>query len=178
MVLNEFPKNYYYTTVKINKSKERILIITDKIADDKSASKGLFYYIAKNGFVYPLGLVESQIPFSNSKDYLYMNDGNNNLAFYISDKKFEIVKSKVKDIDKKADNIEFETIKSAEKFSGDYGEPAGDDVVKLSKEGLSFEYHDSQYKKKYIQKLMQECIDDGVKTNVQMYCQMVKKLHN
>lgn len=31
VVLLEFPKNYYYTTVKINKSKERILIITDKL---------------------------------------------------------------------------------------------------------------------------------------------------
>jgi DNA/RNA endonuclease G (NUC1) len=31
VVLSEFPKNYYYTTVKINKSKERILIITDKL---------------------------------------------------------------------------------------------------------------------------------------------------
>lgn len=178
VVLNEFPKNYFYTTVKINKSKERILIITDKITDNRGALNGLFYYVAKNGFVYPLGLLESKVPFSVSKDYLYLNDGNNNLKLFISDKKFEFDKSKVKNIDPKAQNIEFETIKSAEKFSGDFGEPAGDDVVKLSKEGLSFEYHDSQYKKKYIQKLMQECIYDGVKTNVQMYCQMVKKLHN
>ena len=177
VLLNEFPKNYFYTTVKINKSKERILIITDKIADNKSASNGLFYYATPSGFVYPLGLLESKIPFSMTKDGLYFNDGNNNLKFFVSDKKFKIVTSKVKNIDKKAQNIEFETIKSAEKFSGDFGEPAGDDVKKLSIEGFYFLYHDSQYKKKYIQQLMQECIDDGVKTNVQMYCQMVKKLH-
>lgn len=177
VLLNEFPKNYFYTTVKINKSKERILIITDKIADNKSASNGLFYYATPSGFVYPLGLLESKIPFSMTKDGLYFNDGNNNLKFFVSDKKFKIVTSKVKNIDPKAQNIEFETIKSAEKFSGDFGEPAGDDVKKLSIEGFYFLYHDSQYKKKYIQQLMQECIDDGVKTNVQMYCQMVKKLH-
>ncbi len=177
VVLNEFPKNYFYTTVKINKSKERILIITDKITDNKGALNGLFYYVAKNGFVYPLGLLESKVPFSISKDYLYLNDGNDNIKLFISDKKFEFDKSKVQKIDKKAKNIEFETIKSADKFSGDFGEPAGDDVKKLSNEGFYFFYHDSQYKKKYVQKLMQECIDDGVKTNVQMYCQMVKKLH-
>ncbi len=177
LVLNEYPKNYYYMTVKINKSKERILIITDKIAEDKSASRGLFYYFAKNGFVYPLGSIESTIPFAQSKDYLFMNDGNKNIKFYMSDKNLEIIKSKIRKINKKAENIEFETIKSADKFAGDFGEPAGDDVVKLSIDGLSFEYHDSQYKKKYIQKLMQECIDEGVKTKVQMYCYMVKKLH-
>lgn len=62
VVLTEFPKNYYYTTVKINKSKERILIITDKINKDKTANHGLFYYFAGNGFAYPLGYLESKIP--------------------------------------------------------------------------------------------------------------------
>ena len=73
--------------------------------------------------------------------------------------------------------ILFEPIKSAEKFAGDFGSPAGDDIKKVTMDGFYFEYHKSQYKKSYIKKLMQECIKDGVKTQVQMYCCMVKKLH-
>ena len=63
VVLAEFPKDYYYTTVKINKSKERILIITDKVNADKTANYGLFYYFGENGFVYPLGYLKSTKPF-------------------------------------------------------------------------------------------------------------------
>ena len=177
VVLNEFPKDYYYTTVKINKSKERILIITDEITNDKTSFHGLFYYFGKNGFVYPLGYLESKIPFAQSEKYLYLNDGCENIKFFISDKKSEIKKSKISKIGDNASNIEFETIKSADRFAGDFGEPAGDDVVRETIDGLSFEYHDSQHKKKYIKNLMQECINDGVKTNVQMYCLMIKKLH-
>ena len=176
VVLKEFPKNYYYTTVKINKSKERVLIITDKIDKNKNSNRGLFYYFAKNGFVYPLGSLESVEPFAQSKDYLYMKNGNKNIKFYMSDKKLEIIKSKTNK-NKNATNVEFETIKSADKFAGDFGSPAGKDVKRITIDGLYFEYHDSQYKKKYIKNLMQECINDGVKTHVQMYCCMLKKLH-
>ena len=73
--------------------------------------------------------------------------------------------------------IKFDTIKSAERFDGDFGSAAGDDVVKATLDGFYFEYHKPQYKRKYIKNLMKECIRDGVKTQVQMYCQMVKKLH-
>ena len=52
-----------------------------------------------------------------------------------------------------------------------------DDVIKETLEGFYFEFHKPQYKRKYIKSLMKECIQDGVKTQVQMYCQMVKKLH-
>ncbi len=174
LVLKEFPKNYYYTTVKINKSKERILIITDKVNENKNS--GLFYYITKNGFVYPLGIIESSTPFAKSKNYIYINDGNQYLKIYISDKHQKIVKSKA-NIDRKAENIKFETIKSADKFNGDFGSPAGDDIRKVTLDGFYFEYHKGQYKRSYIKQLMQECINDGVKTQVQMYCCMVKKLH-
>jgi len=177
VVLTEFPKNFFYTTVKINKSKERILIITDKTDVNKNAYKGLFYYFAKNGFVYPLGYLESAKPFSQSKNYLYLTDKKENTKFYMSDKELSIIKSKLKKVNEKIENIEFETIGSADKFAGDFGSPAGDDVVKASVDGFYFEYHKSQYKKKYIKKLMKECIKDGVKTQVQMYCRMVKKLH-
>lgn len=95
----------------------------------------------------------------------------------MSDKKLAIIKTKVKRIVETTKNIEFETIKSADKFAGDFGSPAGDDVVKAAVDGFYFEYHKSQYKRKYIENLMKECIKDGVKTQVQMYCQMVKKLH-
>ena len=78
---------------------------------------------------------------------------------------------------KDTQKIEFETIKSADKFACDYGEPAGDDVVKVRADGFYFEYHKPQYKKKYIKELMQECIQDGVKTQVQMYCCMINKMH-
>lgn len=176
IVLEEFPKNYYYTTVKINKSKERILIITDKVNKNKSANRGLFYYIDKNGFVFPLGYAESKYPFSLSKKYLYLFNGSKNIKFYVSDKTLAIKKSKSR-VNQKAEYVKFETIKSADRFAGDYGEPAGKDVVRMEMEGFYFEYHNSQYKKKYIKKLMTECIKDGVKTRVQMYCQMVKKLH-
>ena len=87
--MTEFPRNYYYTTVKINKSKERILIITDKINENKNANYGLFYYFAKNGFVYPLGYLESNKSLSVSENYFYLNDK----KFYISDKKFAIASS-------------------------------------------------------------------------------------
>jgi len=176
-VLTEFPKNYYYTTVKINKSKERILIITDKINADKTASHGLFYYFAKNGFVYPLGYLESTKPFAQSEDYLYLNDGNNDIRFYLSDKELSVVKTKVTETNLDTHKVEFGTIKSADKFTGDFGEPAGDDIVKVELDGFYFEYHKPQYKKNYIKNLMVECINDGVKTQVQMYCCMVKKLH-
>jgi hypothetical protein len=176
VLLEEFPKDYYYTTVKINKTKERILIVTDRINDDNSSNSGLFYYVDKDGFVCPLGFVESTEPLMQSKNYLYLCN-NAYMKFYISDKKFEIIKSKVSNADKNAKIIEFETIKSADRFKGDYGSPAGKDVKRLTNEGLYFEYHTSQYKEKYIKKLMQECIDEGVKTQVQMYCLMVKKLH-
>ena len=175
VVLTEFPKNYYYTTVKINKSKKRILIVTDEVNADKNSYRGLFYYFAKNGFVYPRGLIESKKPLSYSKNYLYFNDGNQDVKFYLSDKKF--VKSDVNKIDKNADNIKFETIESADKFAGDFGEAAGDDVVRATVDGFYFEYHRPDYKRKYIKRLMNECINDGVKTQVQMYCCVVNKLH-
>ena len=177
LVLTEFPKNYYYTTVKINKSKERILIITDKINEDKTTNQGLFYYFASNGFVYPLGFLESTKPFEQSKDYLYLNDGKNNIKFYASNKKSLAIIKKVSGIEKNAQKIEFDTIDSADKFSGDFGEPAGDDVVRAEIDGFYFEYHRPQYKKKYIKELMSECIQDGVKTQVQMYCCVVNKIH-
>ncbi len=174
VVLTEFPKDYYYTTVKINKSKERILIITDKINTDKTANHGLLYYFAKNGFVYPHGYLESSKPLAQSKDYLYFSDKYGNIKFYISDK---IVNKKVNKIDKNIKNIEFETIESADRFAGDFGSAAGDDVVRATLEGFYFEYHKGEYKKKFIKSLMEECIKDGVKTQVQMYCCVVKKLH-
>jgi len=177
VVLEEFPKNYYYTTVKINKSKERILIITDMVNANKNSYHGLFYYYAKNGFVYPLGYLESEKPFSQSKNYLYLIDRNKNTKFYMSDKKLEIIKSDVSKIRENMNSIEFETIESADRFAGDFGSAAGDDVVKATVEGFYFEYHRPQYKKKYIKSLMNECINDGVKTQVQIYCCMVKKLH-
>lgn len=117
VVLTEFPENYYYTTVKINKSKERILIITDKITDEKNAFYGLFYYFAKNGFVYPLGYLESTGPLLQSKNYLYLTDKNEKIKFYMSDKELSIIKSKVSKINEKTNNIGFETIKSADKFA-------------------------------------------------------------
>ena len=81
------------------------------------------------------------------------------------------------DPDKGINAIEFEEIESADKFAGDFGEPAGNDVVKATMDGFYFEYHKPQYKKKYIKSLMKDCIMDGVKTQVQMYCCVVKKLH-
>lgn len=176
MVLTEFPKEYYYTTVKINKSKERILIITDKVTEDKNSNYALFYYFAQNGFVYPLGYLESAKPLSHSKNYLYINSGNEDFKFYVSDKKLEIIKSKAKGNEQR-NNIRFETIESADKFAGDFGSPAGNDIKKISINGFYFEYHKPQYKNKFIKNLMGECIADGVKTQVQMYCCMVKKLH-
>lgn len=173
-VLTEFPKDYYYTTVKINKSKERILIITDKVNENKNSSHGLFYYFAKNGFVYPLGYMESTAPFSQSKNYLYLTDKDKIIRFYMS---YKGINKRVGRADKNSKNIEFETIKSADKYAGDFGEAAGDDVVRATLDGFYFEYHKPQYKKRYIKNLMKECIKDGVKTQVQMYCQMVKKLH-
>ncbi len=177
VVLTEYPKDYYYTTIKINKSKERILIITDIVNDDKNAYHGLFYYFAKNGFVYPLGYLESTKPLAQSKNYIYLNTGNKDIKFYMSDKNLSIIKSSAQKSTENIQNIEFDTIKSADKFVGDYGEPAGNDVVKANVDGFYFEYHKPQYKKKYIESLMQECINDGVKTQVQMYCCVVKKLH-
>ena len=177
VVLTEFPKKYFYTTIKINKSKERILIITDKTNPDKTSNYGLFYYFAKNGFVYPLGYLKSTKPLSQSKNYLYLSEGNETKKFYMSDKKLEIVNLNAKKTEKDMQNINFETIESADKFAGDFGSPAGDDVVKATVDGFYFEYHRPQYKRKYIKSLMKECIKDGVKTQVQMYCRMVKKLH-
>ncbi len=177
VVLKEFPKNYYYTTVKINKSKERILIITDKINSNKNSYHGLFYYFAKNGFVYPLGYIKSKTPLAKSKNYLFANIKDEDIKFYMSDKKLEIIKSKTKNINEKKDNIQFETIKSADKFEGEFGSPAGNDIKKVTMEGFYFEYHKGQYKRKYIESLMRECIKEGVKTQVQMYSLMVKKLH-
>jgi hypothetical protein len=176
VVLTEFPPDYYYTTVKINKSKNRILLITDKITADKTSYHALFYYFAKNEFVYPLGILESTQPFSQSKNYLYLTDKNEDIKFYMSDKKLEIKKSKAAKIREKTTPVEFDTIRSADKFAGDFGEPAGDDVVKATLEGFYFEYHKPQYKKKYIKSLMNECLTDGVKTQVQMYCCVVNKL--
>lgn len=177
VVLTEYPKNYYYTTVKINKSKERILIITDKVNEENNAYHGLFYYFASNGFVYPLGYIKSTTPIAMSKNYLYINDGKNDIKISMSDKKLFLNKSVANKIKEDISNIEFVTIESADKFNGDFGEPAGDDIVKVTMDGFYFEYHKPQYKKEYIKKLMRECINDGVKTQVQMYCQMVKKLH-
>ena len=176
VVLTEFPPDYYYTTVKINKSKNRILLITDKITTDKTSYHALFYYYAKNEFVYPLGILESYKPFSQSKNYLYLKDKNENIKFYMSDKKLEIKKSKASKIREKTTPVEFETIQSADRFAGDFGSAAGDDVVKATLEGFYFEYHKPQYKKKYIKSLMSKCITDGVKTQVQMYCCVVNKL--
>ena len=175
-VLTEFPKNYYYTTLKINKSKERILIITDKVNDSMNSYYGLFYYFAKNGFAYPLGIVESGKILAQSKNYIYFNDGKNDLKFYVSDKKFKIIKSNANKKELRND-IEFVTIKSADKFEGDFGSPAGDDIRKVTIDGFYFEYHKPQYKRNYIKNFMQECINDGVKTQVQMYCCVVNKLH-
>ena len=177
VVLTEFPKEYYYTTVKINKSKERILIITDKINEDKTTNHGLFYYFGDNGFAYPLGYLESKEPFAQSKSYLYLNNSNNYMRFYASNKKSLGVVTKVAKPEKDMHKIQFETIESADRFAGDFGEAAGDDVVRAVIDGFYFEYHRPQYKKKYIKTLMKECIEDGVKTQVQMYCCMVKKLH-
>ena len=177
VVLEEFPKNYYYTTVKINKSKERILIITDWANENKNSYHGLFYYFAKNGFVYPLGYLKSEKPFSQSANYLYLIAKNEITKFYMSDKKFEIIKSGVSKIRENTNNIKFETIESADRFAGDFGSAAGNDVVRATVDGFYFEYHRPQYKKKYIKSLMNECIKDGVKTQVQMYCCTVKKLH-
>lgn len=176
VVLEEFPKDYYYTTVKINKSKKRILIITDNVNDNNNSNHGLFYYFAKNGFVYPLGLIVSKTPLAQSKNYLYYNSGKD-IKFYMSDKKLETVKYHVNKREHQ-NNIEFVTIKSADKYDGDFGEPAGDDIKKVTIDGFYFEYHKPQYKMKYIKTLMEECINDGVKTQVQMYCCIVKKLHN
>lgn len=176
-VLTEFPKDYYYTTVKINKSKERILIITKEVNKNNNSYNGFFYYFKKNGFAYPLGYLTSTKPFAQTKNYLYFNDGNNDFKFYMSDKKLEIIKSTVNKINPEAKVIKFETIKSADKFAGDFGEPAGNDIVKITIDGFYFQYHKKQYKRKYIKKLMQECIQDGVKTQVQIYCCVVKKLH-
>lgn len=178
VVLSEFPKNYYYTTVKINKSKERILIITDKVNENNNSNNGLFYYFAKNGFVYTLGYLESKTPFTKSNNYLYLNNGNKYIKFYVSDRNTEFVKSKVANIKENIKDIEFETIKSADRFAGDFGEAAGDDIKRVTMDGFYFEYHKGQYKKEYIKNLMKECIKDGVKTQVQMYCLMVKKLHS
>lgn len=183
VVLTEFPKDYYYTTIKIRKSKERILIITDKVNANNNSYHGLFYYFAKNGFVYPLGYIESSTPLSQSKDYLYIVDKNKNIKFYMSNKnagvnnRVNIKNKEINKIDKNIKNIEFETIESADRFAGDFGSAAGDDVVKATIEGFYFEYHKPQYKRKYIKSLMRECINDGIKTQVQMYCCMVKKLH-
>lgn len=178
VVLTEYPKNYYYTTVKINKSKERILIISNEADANKNSYYGLFYYFAKNGFVYPLGLIESKTPLAQSKNYLYYNDGIKDVRFYFTNKKLSIIKSKTTNADKNRENIKFVTIESSEKFAGDYGESAGDDVVRATVDGFYFNYHKPQYKRKYIKNLMRECVNDGVKTHVQMYCCMVNKLHN
>ena len=94
----------------------------------------------------------------------------------MSDKKLRINK-KVNKTEGSINNIEFVTIKSADKYAGDFGSPAGDDIKKVTIDGFYFEYHKGQYKRKYIKNLMKECINDGVKTQVQMYCLMVKKLH-
>ena len=177
VVLTEFPEDYYYTTVKINKSKERILIITDKVTKNKNTYHGLFYYFAKNGFVYPLGYIESSKPLSQSNNYIYYTKTDEDIKFHIDDKQLSIIKSKTLKTKEKINDIKFVTIESADKFKGDFGEPAGDDVVKATVDGFYFEYHKPDYKKKYIKYLMSECINDGVKTQVQMYCCMVKKLH-
>lgn len=176
-VLEDFPKNYFYTTVKINKSKERILIITDKITESNNSYHGLFYYFAENGFVYPLGYLESDKPLSVSKNFLYINKNNKNIKFYMSDKKLGIIKSDAQTVEPTNKNIEFESISNTDKFSGDFGSPAGDDLKKVTIDGFYFEYHKPQYKKDYIKNLMQQCIKDGVKTQVQMYCCVVKKIH-
>ena len=198
-ILKEYPKDYYYTTVKINKSKERILIITDKVDKNNCSYRGLFYYFGKNGFVYPLGYIESAKPFSQSKNYIIYNNGKEDVKFYISNKGVnnQGVNSKgvnnqdvsnkrgvkrVKPIlnifDKNINNIEFNTIKSADKFAGDFGSSAGNDIKTIKIDGFYFEYHKPQYKKKYIKNLMKECIEDGVKTQVQMYCCVVNKIHS
>ena len=175
-VLEDFPKNYYYTTVKINKSKERILIITDRVNSDKTACNGYFYYFAKNGFVYFVGHFGGDKPFTLSKNYIYTNVRNQNIKFYVSDKKFMIEKSSAKKSEQTHDMI-FDTIGSADKFAGDFGSPAGNDIKKVTVDGFYFEYHKPQYKRKFIKNLMLTCIKDGVKTQVQMYCCVVKKIH-
>ncbi len=126
--------------------------------------------------MYPLGYLESTKPFIQSKNYLYLNDGHEDLKFYMSDKNLEIIKFKAVNNEQKH-NILFETIESADKFAGDFGSPAGDDIKKVVIDGFYFEYHKPQYKRSYIKELMQECINDEVKTQVQMYCCVVKKLH-
>ena len=106
-----------------------------------------------------------------------MTDITGNIKFYISDNSFEIVKSNIKKIKEYVAPIEFVQIKNSEKFACDFGEAAGDDVVKAKIDGYYFEYHKPEYKKKHIENLMKECINDGVKTQVQMYCCVVHKLH-
>ncbi len=177
IVLEEFPQNYYYTTVKINKSKERILIITNGVNENKNSYHGLFYYFGKNGFVYPLGYLKSEKPLSQSKNYLYYNSGSEDIKFYASNKESPTFKLKLVKRSEKLSNIEFEKIESSERFAGDFGEPAGDDIKKIKIDGFYFEYHKPQYKRKYIKNLMRKCIQDGVKTQVQMYCCVVKKIH-
>ena len=94
----------------------------------------------------------------------------------MSDKKLEIVKN-VNKKNIRTNSIKFETIESADKFAGDFGSPAGNDIKTVFIDGFYFEYHKPQYKRKYIKNLMKECINEGVKTQVQMYCCMVRKLH-
>ena len=94
----------------------------------------------------------------------------------MSDEKLEIIKSTANTKEER-NNIEFVTIESADKFAGDFGSPTGNDIKKVTLDGFYFEYHKGQYKREYIKNLMKECIKDGVKTQVQMYCCMVKKLH-
>ena len=51
------------------------MIITDKVNNNQTSYKGLFYYIAENGFVYPMGLIESTKLLVQSENYIYINDG-------------------------------------------------------------------------------------------------------
>ena len=124
-----------------------------------------------------MGYLESKNPFSQSEDFLYLSDSNSDIKFYISDKNLEVIKSKETRNNTYKSNIQFETIESADRFAGNFGSPAGNDIRKLTLDGFFFEYHKPQYKKGYIKNIMQECINDGVKTQVQMYCCVVKKLH-
>jgi len=137
----------------------------------------LFYYFAQNGFVYPLGYIESLNPLAESKNYLYLTEKSGYVKFYMSDKKLSIIKSKHNKIKEALRNIKFDTIKSVDKFAGDFGESACDDVVRAYLDGFYFEYHKPDYKNKYIKNIMQKCINTGVKTQVQMYCCIVKYLH-
>lgn len=69
------------------------------------------------------------------------------LLFYPSDKKFIIKKSNERELKENIKYIEFTTIESADKFAGDFGSPAGDDIKKVIIDGFYFEYTNHNIKR-------------------------------